>query len=374
MERLEAAGRYEAGVAGTEVGGDWYDVMPLSDDRLAFSVGDVCGRGLGAAALMASLRYSIRAYALEEPDPATILARLSTVMEHTPDSGFATVICGTLDAGSGVLSVARAGHFDILAVDRRGARYLDSPLGPPVGVDPAWEYRSATIPLDDDVMLLAFTDGLVERRGEHLDIGLERLRRAAEVALPIDQLVAHVVGSLTDADTDDDIAVLGLHWTRATTPALPAPHGAHDGLIASVELPADAEAPGAARRILRDALSTSGLDGRVGIVELLTAELVANVVRHVGAPMQLRVLQRPTAIRVEVDDVSGEVPVRQAPDSTAERGRGMLIVESLARAWGVERMEGGKTVWFEVDIEGDDWEHRDRSDLVVAPVVGERST
>ena len=214
---LESAAQYQAGVAGTEVGGDWYDVLPIAEDRIVFSVGDVCGRGLAAAVMMASLRYSIRAYALEQPDPASILDRLGAMMDTTSDDKFATVVCGTLDTTAGTLTVARAGHPDLLVIDGDDAHYLDVPLGPPVGVDSAWSYTSVTHVLPDGATLLAYTDGLIERRREHPDIGLERLRVAALTDLPIDELVPHLVDSLVTAG-DDDVAVLALHWTRLSTP------------------------------------------------------------------------------------------------------------------------------------------------------------
>ena len=143
FEGLEASARYEAGVEGTEVGGDWYDVVPLSDHRLVFSVGDVCGRGLAAAALMASLRYSIRAYALEQDDPATILDKLTAMMGTTGVENFATVVCGTLDTADGTLTVAarrasrpprrrpRRGALPRRAArpTGRGGRRLDIPVG-----------------------------------------------------------------------------------------------------------------------------------------------------------------------------------------------------------------------------------------------------
>ena len=214
---LEAAARYEAGVAGTEVGGDWYDVLPIAEDRVVFSVGDVCGRGLAAAVQMASLRYSIRAYALEQPDPASILDKLAAMMDTTPDDNFATVVCGTLDTTDGTLTVARAGHPDLLLVDHGDARYLDVPLGPPVGVDSRWSYTSVTHVLPDGATLLAYTDGLVERRREHPDVGRERLRGTAITDLPPQELVSHLVDSLVDGG-EDDVAVLALRWRRLPAP------------------------------------------------------------------------------------------------------------------------------------------------------------
>ena len=144
-------------------------------------------------------------------------------MGATRDDTFATVICGVLDTAHGTLTVARAGHPDLLIVDRHGARYLDTPLGPPVGVIADWQYQSATLALPDDVTLVAFTDGLVERRHEHLDTGLERLRVIASAEMPIAELVEHIVDTLAPDGSDDDIAVLGLRWSARHPTAAPDP-------------------------------------------------------------------------------------------------------------------------------------------------------
>jgi serine phosphatase RsbU (regulator of sigma subunit)/anti-sigma regulatory factor (Ser/Thr protein kinase) len=343
---LESAARYDAGVEGTEVGGDWYDVLPIAEDRVVFSVGDVVGRGLAAAAFMAALRYSIRAYALEQSEPALILAKLSAMVETTAEGTFATVICGALDATAGTLTVARAGHPDLLLVDREGARFLDAPLGPPVGVDPSWTYSSVTLDLPADTTLLAYTDGLVERRREHLDIGLERLRRAALAEMPIAQLVSHLVDSLV-VGGDDDVAVLGLRWKGA---GVRTSDDEGDDSIRSIALASEPGAAGSARGFVRETLSLWQVDDAREIAELLTDELVSNVVCHVGSPMELRVRRGPAGVRIEVDDSSTEVPIVRAPDRMDEHGRGVMLVEQLASDWGVEVRETGKTIWFELPV------------------------
>jgi anti-sigma regulatory factor (Ser/Thr protein kinase) len=340
---LESAARYEAGVAGTEVGGDWYDVLPIAEDRVVFSVGDVCGRGLTAAVLMASLRYSIRAYALEESDPATILDKLSAMLGTITDENFATVICGALDATAGTLTVARAGHPDLLVVDRHGAHYLDAPLGPPIGVDAGWSYASITRVLPPDTTLLAYTDGLVERRREHLDIGLERLRTTALADLPLSQLVPHLVDTLV-VGSDDDVAVLGLRWSGAGTIADPP---IDDPQRRSISLASDLSAARTARGFVRDALRTWHVDYDE-VAELLTDELVSNVVCHVGSTMEVRAHRGRSSIRIEVDDASTELPIRRDPDDLDEHGRGILLVERLASDWGVDVHDAGKTIGFEV--------------------------
>jgi anti-sigma regulatory factor (Ser/Thr protein kinase) len=124
-----------------------------------------------------------------------------------------------------------------------------------------------------------------------------------------------------------------------------------DGRSVTIELPSSTHTPRAARAFLRDTLQTWELDGFGDVTELLADELVCNVVRHVGAPMQLRAVRRPSSIRIEVDDPSTEPPVLQNPDPLDERGRGILLVESLATSWGVDIRETGKTVWFEIDVD-----------------------
>jgi anti-sigma regulatory factor (Ser/Thr protein kinase) len=119
----------------------------------------------------------------------------------------------------------------------------------------------------------------------------------------------------------------------------------------SVEFPADVAAPRAVRIAVRDALAGSQLDAALDVAELLVDELVSNVVRHVGSPGQVRIVRRPSSIRFEIDDASTDLPVRRDPDPWADHGRGIVLVESLASAWGVDVRERGKTVWFELETE-----------------------
>jgi anti-sigma regulatory factor (Ser/Thr protein kinase) len=117
------------------------------------------------------------------------------------------------------------------------------------------------------------------------------------------------------------------------------------------QLPSTVTSPQLARAFLRATLETWKLDGFGDVTELLATELVANVVTHVGAPMTLRVRRGPSTMRVEIDDPSPEVPVVRHPDSADEHGRGVLLVDRLANAWGVEsHRDDGKTVWFELDV------------------------
>ena len=210
---LEVAVRYEPGVAGLEVGGDWYDVVAVGPDSLFVVIGDVAGRGVAAATTMASLRYAIRAFASQGDRPETILEKLNTVSGVASDGRFATVLCATVDLPTGAVRMANAGHPTPLLLSSDGARFVDTPVGVPIGVMPEARYESVTVPVVGGTTLLAFTDGLFERRGETVDVGMERLRATATVgngSLP--GLLDLVLDGLAEEGRADDAALLGLRW------------------------------------------------------------------------------------------------------------------------------------------------------------------
>jgi serine phosphatase RsbU (regulator of sigma subunit) len=178
---------------------------------MLFSVGDVSGRGIEAAATMASLRYAMRAYALEGTPPAEILHKLTLLLNVARNELFATVVCGLIDLDDATITVARAGHPDVLVVDSSGSRFLDAPLGPAIGLFRDRRYDAATVALTEGTTFVAYTDGLVERRKEHLDVGFERLRAASDPGVDVATLVNSLVERIAP-DSTDDIAVLGLHW------------------------------------------------------------------------------------------------------------------------------------------------------------------
>ncbi|MGZ4243711.1 MAG: PP2C family protein-serine/threonine phosphatase [Solirubrobacteraceae bacterium] len=211
---IETSARYEAGEQGVEVGGDWYDVIALDASRLLLVVGDVSGRGLRAATTMASLRYAIRAYAAQSDDPAEILTKISRLVDVAESGQLATVLCAIVDTESRELTVTSAGHLPPLLLSDGEGRFLDSDVGLPIGVEEDAEYRSTTVTVPPGATVLAFTDGLVETRGESLDAGLERLRAAAtrhHVGLP--ELLGMLVNELVNGRSEDDIAIVGVRWT-----------------------------------------------------------------------------------------------------------------------------------------------------------------
>jgi serine phosphatase RsbU (regulator of sigma subunit) len=209
----EASGRYEPGEQGVEIGGDWYDVIPAGDQRLLVVVGDVSGHGLAAAATMASLRYAIHAYAAQNDPPATILTKLSSLLTVTTSRQLATVLCALVDVEGRTLTVTSAGHLPPLLISDGRGEYVDGVVGLPIGVENDATYTSTTVAVPPAATFLAFTDGLIERRGESLDQGLARLREAAVADdLDLPELLAAVVAELRQGPAEDDTAIVGVRW------------------------------------------------------------------------------------------------------------------------------------------------------------------
>jgi serine phosphatase RsbU (regulator of sigma subunit) len=221
---LEVATRYQAGTEGIDVGGDWYDLITLTGDaanprigdrpdgeRVFFTIGDVSGRGLSAATMMSRLRHTITAYALEGHDPATVLSKVSASIDLDRDRHFATVACGILDLTTGTVTIANAGHPPPLVVTTTTAEALHAQVGPPLGVGRHYTNTETTLP--PGAVLLAYTDGLVERRGETITTSIARLTRAARADGRLEDLLDTVLATLIPHGSDDDTALLGLRWT-----------------------------------------------------------------------------------------------------------------------------------------------------------------
>ena len=170
IDGVEFAARYIPGESGIEVGGDWYSAIAIDDHRFAFVVGDVSGHGLAAATIMAGLRYTIRAYAAVGYSPDRILQMAAKEIDSGPDGHFATVLIGLVDNDRHEVTMANAGHPPALLINEEGSEFIEVPVGLPLGVgEPA--YESMTIPIAPNSTLIAYTDGLVERRTETLDVG-----------------------------------------------------------------------------------------------------------------------------------------------------------------------------------------------------------
>lgn len=210
-EGWELAARYVPG-AESGVGGDWYDVFDLPGGRMGVVIGDVAGNGLRAAVVMGRLRSALRAYALEYPDPAEVLRKLDRKASHFEHDTMATVAYAVIDTAAHRMSLAVAGHLPpVLAVPGEEARFAGVHVDPPIGFDLGITgRRSLDVELPRGAVVVLYTDGLVERRGEDLDAGLELLRQAVEPMSPeavCGQVMATMVG---DTPATDDIALVAI--------------------------------------------------------------------------------------------------------------------------------------------------------------------
>ena len=211
---LESAARYVAGARDMDVGGDWYSMLVIDHDHVAFVLGDVSGRGLSAATVMARLRFTIRAYLLEGHAPDVVMQMCSGQLDIIDDGHFATVLIGMVDLTTREVTLVNAGHPEPLVVTAGEVTYARTEVGPPIGTCAA-TYLSTTFRMEPGSTLLAFTDGLVERRGELLDIGLERLAAAARSATAADSLdgmLSSVLAQMAQDTSEDDTALLAFRW------------------------------------------------------------------------------------------------------------------------------------------------------------------
>ena len=213
MTGMEIAARYISGDPVADIGGDWYDVIRCDDRSFVFVVGDVSGRGVPAANTMASLHFAIRAYAAQGDDPTTILGKLCGLLDVARDGHFATVLLGHVDVPLRRVTLANAGHLPPLVVWPEGVEYLETRNGGPIGVSADVRYAAVSVRLPAEASVLAFTDGLVERRGESIDAGLERLRLVTAGWTSECSGLLDAAASLATEGAGDDVAMLALRWT-----------------------------------------------------------------------------------------------------------------------------------------------------------------
>jgi serine phosphatase RsbU (regulator of sigma subunit) len=210
---LQVSALYVPATSGIDVGGDWYDVVAADDQRVLLVIGDVSGHGLRAATTMASLRHATLAYVAEDCSPGSVLARLSDFVYSGVHDYVATVLCALIEVDAHRLTVASAGHMAPLLLDGDDATFVEFTADVPIGVVRDLHYRESTVSVPPNATLVAFTDGLVERRGEVLDVGLARLQDAATgQRLALDDLVAKLASDLAYEDHNDDTAIVGIRW------------------------------------------------------------------------------------------------------------------------------------------------------------------
>ncbi|MEV5957172.1 SpoIIE family protein phosphatase [Streptomyces sp. NPDC051987] len=344
---LDIAYRYLPAQSG--VGGDWFDVLPLSGARVALVVGDVVGHGLHAAATMGRLRTAVHNFAALDLQPDELLGLLDELVsridqDETPADTMATITGATClyaiyDPVSRSCTVARAGHPPpALARPDGGVDFPDVPAGPPLGVG-GLPFETAVLELPEGSSLVLYTDGLVEDRQRDIDEGLELLAGALESAAgrTPDETCAAVLERLP-ARPSDDVALI-----VARTRALGADR------IAEWQVPADPAAVSEVRAKVTRQLADWDLEELSFATELILSELVTNAIRHGRAPIGVRLLRDRTLI-CEVSDGSTTSPHLRYAASTDEGGRGLFLVAQIAERWGTRYTPAGKVIWAEQPV------------------------
>ncbi|MFF9145065.1 SpoIIE family protein phosphatase [Streptomyces sp. NPDC014861] len=346
----QIAVRYRSARLGRDIGGDWYDVIPLPGGRVGAVIGDVQGHDTHAAAVMGQLRIVLRAYAAEGHTPATVMARASVFLHELDTERFATCTYAEADPGTGVVQVVRAGHVDPLVREADGSsRRVPVEGGLPLGLSAEFgrlDYPVTTLELEPGQTLMLYTDGLVEKPGADLDEGLEWLsalvRRGPSDLQELADLLCEVVA---DRGGEDDVAILLLRRLGAYTPT--------GGRFRQHVAQSDPEALRAARHMIRAAVRAWGAGSRADEIELVADELMTNALMHTdgGTIVTLRRLPgTERRLRVEVEDRSSALPRRREAGEAGVSGRGLLLVDQLSDSWGVESRGGGKCVWCEFAV------------------------
>ncbi len=340
---LEVAYRYLPAQAG--VGGDWFDVLPLSGARVALVVGDVVGHGLHAAATMGRLRTAVHNFSSLDLPPDELLSLLDELVgridqDETADGSApvtgATCLYAIYDPVSRTCTVARAGHPPPALIHPDGSvEFADVPAGPPLGLG-GLPFETVDLELPEGSRIVLYTDGLVEDRERDIDVGLELLRAALEQAddSPEDTCRA-VLDSRLTARSSDDIALI-----VARTQALDA------GRIAEWQVPPDPAAVADVRASVTRQLARWGLQELTFATELILSELVTNAIRYGGDPIHVRMVRDRTLI-CEVFDSSSTSPHLRYAAMTDEGGRGLFLVAQLAERWGTRYTPDGKVIWAE---------------------------
>jgi PAS domain S-box-containing protein len=337
IERLDVATYYRAGVQGTYVGGDWYDIIDLGGDRTALVMGDVMGRGVRAASVMGQLRSAVRAFATLDLPPHEVMQHLDVLVQDLTGDQIVTCVYAVHDPGAETIRYANAGHLPPLVAARDGAVRRLTAGGPPLGAGYG-DVPTEEVDLPAGATIVFYTDGLVEHRGRDIDEGILALERHIDwrgtsslVGVP-----ESVVDALLPLGPDDDVAIL---IARAVV--------TDDEVSMSMHRDTGRATVAEARHFVQSSLERWDVPEAVTRdLALVTSELVTNAMVHGGAPVDLRLQRTGTRVLLEVrDDAAGSLPRPQDPDDDDEHGRGLRIVETLSDEWGIRTTDRGKCVW-----------------------------
>ncbi|MFE2718267.1 SpoIIE family protein phosphatase [Streptomyces mirabilis] len=351
---VEVALRYLPTSGAPGLGGDWFDVIPLSGARVALVVGDVVGRGIHAAATMGRLRTAVHTLASLDLEPDEVLSRLDDLVNMLAAEQEAagerpvgeqvvgaTCLYVVYDPVSRRCSVARAGHPPPVVTTPDGeAAPLDLPAGPPLGLG-GLPFEAREIELAEGSLLCLYTNGVIGERHIDADVGLTKL--CAALTRPADALertCQAVVDSLVPSRPSDDVALL-----IARTRVLPPDD------VAFWSLPLEPASAARARELASAKLTEWGLEHLAFTTELIASELITNVYRYASGPATLRLI-RERCLVCEVSDTSHTAPHLRRARTTDEGGRGLFLVAQMAERWGARYTREGKTVWTEQPLTG----------------------
>ncbi|MCO6008109.1 SpoIIE family protein phosphatase [Actinoallomurus purpureus] len=349
---VETASRYLPSGSRAGVGGDWYDVIPLSGARVALVVGDVIGHGLHAAATMGRLRTAVRTLADIDLMPDELLTHLDDVVirlqreeERGTDEISATCLYAVYDPVSRTCSLASAGHIPPAVVpppiaddDAHASRAVDCPelpIGPPLGLG-GLPFETVQFELPPGSRLVLYTDGLVQSRSRDVETALALLRDVlARAPASLEETCDELLSALLPSRPADDVALL-----VARTGALDADH------VATWDLPCDPAVVSEVRVHASDQLAAWGLGAMAFTTELVVSELVTNAIRYGRSPIQLRMILQ-SDLTCEVSDASSTAPHLRRARDLDEGGRGLLLVAQLTERWGTRHNREGKVIWAE---------------------------
>jgi anti-sigma regulatory factor (Ser/Thr protein kinase) len=339
---LRFAARYLAGSDEAEIGGDWYDVIPLRDGKVGLVIGDVVGRGIRAAARMAHLQGAARAYALEGLRPSLVLERTDAFAQRLERPGMATLLYAILDPEAATLRFASAGHPPPLLVGPDPeAHFAEGRAGAPVGTVGFPVYEESVVAIEQGATVLLYTDGLVERSSIALTEGMESLREAATV-IPGDPeaLCRLLPETVLEGVPGDDTALLAVRLEPL------------NGERIDLVLPADSESLAPMRRALARWLKAAGADHSEAYEVLVaTGEACANAIAHAypagDASFELSGSRVRDGLKIQVRDRGRW----RAPRGELRR-RGLTLMETLMDEMELDKSENGTTVTLRRRLRG----------------------
>lgn len=344
IDGLDVATRYQASEATADVGGDWFDVVPLHAGAVGIVMGDVEGHDLAAAALMGLVRSAVRAYAIEEHPPAVILSRANMFLAGLGAGRLVTVSYSQVHPGERLITTVSAGHLPAMIASRNGEVHdVPSEIGPPLGVvvgEMLWPESTSTMP--PGAVVAVFTDGLVETRTDGIDVGLDRVRAALLAGRddPVEVLADRLLGDRVLGGEDDVALVIA----RVTAPV-------DADRVISRRLPPTPASVSLARRFVRQLLAEWGVaQDTSDDVELALSEIVTNAARHSEDTLDLQLSCTEECVWFAVSDTSHRMPAgAETADHDATAGRGLNLVEAVSSRWGIESDGLSKTVWCAFD-------------------------